>query len=109
MTFTFNDLKPGYVVELRRGTFCFVTSKHHMTTDDTLSGGTLLRKPTTIKLQVDEDLYIGRYSLDMKNTDSINYDIVAVYGFPTTYKDSFYHEWGIKFTNKNRKLLWKRE
>lgn len=89
-TFTLDDLKVGYLVELRDGS------------------GNMVMESTTGKVLVDESgdwLNLNNYNNDFKFLDNNNnhLDIMKVYGF------SPYNNKTIKFTKEDRELFWERK
>lgn len=88
-TFTLDDLKVGYLVELRDGSRNIVME---------CTGG---------KVLVDENsgwLYLNDYNNNFKFMDNDNdFDMMKIYGF------SFYKNRALKFFKEDRELLWERK
>lgn len=87
--FTLDDLKVGYLVELRSGTICMVMESADMSI-------LIDEKGTCISLD--------GYNNNLKHVnENINFDIIKVYGFSK-------HETStLKFFIEDRKLLWERK
>lgn len=88
-TFTLDDLKVGYLVELRDGS------------------GNMVMEATEGKVLIEEYngyyLELNAYNNNLNYDGNSDYDIIKVYGF------SKYKSKALKFTTEDRELLWERK
>lgn len=87
-----DDIKPGYLVQLRNGEIHIVTVVQGDETPELV-----------LVSYIDEWLYLNEFKNDLTIGNKTDLDIVKIYGY------SKYAYNSLKFSTNNRPLLWERE